>query len=73
MILLVDPQDVSKVWPEIFEESSRNVNKEETEQRQNGSDLECWVFFEETLNICGELVRKVVHLWAVGAGCKIGH
>ena len=31
-----------------------------------------WAIFGEILNLCSELVTKVVHLWVVGAGCKIG-
>ena len=62
-----------KVWPRSFKKFGASVNKAAMDRRRNASNLEFWGFFGGTLNICGELVRKVVHLMVVGTGCKINH
>ena len=62
-----------KVFPRRFKKFGLSVNKGAIDRRRNVSNLEFWAIFWGTLNICFELVRKVVHIMVVGAGCKINH
>ena len=62
-----------KVFSISFEKFGRGVNRVVTEWEWKWLTPEFWETFGEILNICGELVRKIVHLWVVGMGCKIDH
>ena len=73
ILCVVGLRKLCKVWPKIFKKFGSSVNKAERKRRRNGTDPEFWAVFGETLNICDELVRKTIHSWVVGAGCKISH
>ena len=62
-----------KVWFVSFEKFGCGVNRATMEREWKWSASEFWAILGETLNVCSELVRKVVHLWVVGVGYKIGH
>jgi len=64
---------VCKVCPRRFKKFGLSVNKAAIDRRRNVSNLEFWAIFWGTLNICGELVRKIGHLMVLGAGCKINY